>query len=47
MMMVRITPNAKHYPTLQSFKCGDCDELRIEALIETKGVSKTGSVGGR
>jgi hypothetical protein len=47
MMMVRITPNVKRYPTVQSFKCSDCDELCIEALIETKGASKTASVGGR
>jgi len=47
MKMERLTPNAKRYPTVQSFKCRDCDEFLIEALIETKGNAKTASVGGR
>jgi hypothetical protein len=47
MKMEHLIPKAKRYPTVQSFKCRNCDELLIEALIETKGVGKTTSVGGR
>jgi len=34
MKAAYIIPKMKRYPTIQSFKCRDCDELLIEAKMD-------------